>query len=368
MTDPRLQRLARTLVHYCVAVREGDRVALPASEAAAPLLREVYREVLRAGGHPYPMVAVDGLDEILYAEASDAQLDHVNAFDALARGELEGLIAMRGATNTRALSGVDPARQRRRSQAYRPVQEASMARTAAGAFRWATTLYPTAAHAQDAEMSLVDFEDFVFRATFSDEEDPVAAWRAVSQRQQRVVDWLKGRREVVVQGPDVDMRLSIAGRTFINSDGRRNMPSGEIFTGPVEDSVEGWARFRFPAIHNGRAVEGIELRFERGRVVRASATKNQDYLLAMLDADEGARTLGEWAVGTNERIDRFIGNILFDEKIGGTIHMAIGAGYPETGSRNKSAVHWDMICDMRDGGRIVVDGETIYDSGRFLVG
>ena len=368
MTDPRLQRLARTLVHYCVAVREGDRVALPSSASAAPLVREVYREVLRAGGHPYPMVSLDGLDEIFYAEASDAQLDHVNAFESLARGEFEALISMRGASNTRALGDVDPARQSRRARAYRAVQEASMARAASGAFRWTATLFPTAAHAQDAEMSLTAFEDFVFRATYSDADDPVAEWRAVSERQQRVVDWLAGKRDVVVQGPDVDMTLSIAGRTFINSDGRRNMPSGEVFTGPVEDSVNGWARFRYPAIHNGRSVEGVQLRFEGGRVVEATATKNQDYLLAMLDADEGARTLGEWAIGTNERIDRFVGNILFDEKIGGTIHMAIGAGYPETGSVNKSAVHWDMICDMRQGGRISVDGETIYDSGRFLIG
>jgi len=228
-------------------------------------------------------------------------------------------------------------------------------------------LFPTAAHAQDAQMSLTDFENFVFRATFCDQEDPVAAWRAVSERQQRIVDHLAGKREVVVTGPDVDLRLSIAGRTFVNSDGRRNMPSGEVFTGPVEDSVEGWARFRYPAIHNGRAVEGIVLRFEGGRVVEATAERNQDYLLAMLDTDEGARRLGEWAIGTNDRIDRFIGNILYDEKIGGTIHMAVGAGYPETGSQNRSALHWDMICDMRGGGRITVDGEPFYDSGRFLI-
>lgn len=368
MTDPRLPKLARLLVGYCTEVRPGDRVALLASDAAAPLVREVYREVLRAGAHPYPLIALDGLDRIFYEEASDEQLAHVSAFDELVRADFEVFISMRGARNTRALSGVDPARQKLRARAYTGLFERSMARTAADELRWCGTLFPTQAHAQDADMSLPDFEDFVFGAMGLDEEDPLSTWRAVHEEQQRYVDWLDGKELVEVKGPNVDMRLSIAGRGFVNSDGRKNMPSGEIFTGPVEDSVEGWVRFSYPAIHNGREVDGIELRFEQGRVVSATAEKNEAYLLQMLDTDEGARYLGEWAIGTNRYIDRFIRNILFDEKIGGTIHMAIGAGYPQTGSVNRSGVHWDMICDMRDGGEIIVDGEKIYDSGRFLIG
>jgi aminopeptidase len=228
-------------------------------------------------------------------------------------------------------------------------------------------MFPTNAFAQDAEMSLEEFEDYVYRTTYADTGDPIAAWQAVHDRQQRLVDWLKGKKDVVVKGPNVDMTLSIDGRTFINSDGKHNMPSGEIFTGPVEDSVNGWVRFTYPAVTHGREVEGIELRFEDGRVVEATAEKNEAFLLSQLDTDPGARYLGEWAIGTNEMIDRFIRNILFDEKIGGTIHMAVGAGYPETGSQNKSAVHWDMICDMRDGGQILVDGELFYDSGEFRI-
>jgi aminopeptidase len=187
----------------------------------------------------------------------------------------------------------------------------------------------------------------------------------MSARQLQLVEWLKGKREVRVEGPDAELSLSIAGRTFINSDGRRNMPSGEIFTGPVETSVSGRVRFSYPAIYAGREVEGIELRFEDGKVVEASARKNEAFLHTVLDTDPGARYLGEFAIGTNEGIDRFTKSILFDEKIGGTIHMAVGAGYPETGSTNESGVHWDMICDMRNGGRIWVDGELFYESGRF---
>jgi aminopeptidase len=367
MTDTRIDNLARTLVTYCIDVRPGDHVAVLGGPAAAPLIREVYRQVLRAGGFPYALVTLDGLAEMQFAEATEAQLQHVSRIDQMVRGEFEAMISIASSTNTRSLSGVDPARQRMRALAYGDLMHTFMTRSASGEFRWVGTLFPTEAYAQDAEMSLADFEDFVFGTTHADEDDPVASWRAVHHAQQRLVDWLKGHREVRVEGPNVDMTLSIEGRTFVNSDGRHNMPSGEIFTGPVETSAEGWVRFTYPAVTHGREVEGIELRFEKGRVVHATAQKNQAFLQAQLDTDEGARYLGEWAIGTNDRIDRFVKNILFDEKMGGTMHMAVGAGYPETGSRNASAVHWDMICDMRQGGRITIDGVPFYESGRFLV-
>jgi aminopeptidase len=243
-----------------------------------------------------------------------------------------------------------------------------MRRSAAGEHRWVGTLFPTNAYAQEADMSLSDYEDFVYGACFADKEDPAAEWTRMANTQQKLVDWLVGKKEVKVEGPNIDLTLSIEERTFINSHGRRNMPCGEIFTGPVENSVNGWVRFSYPAIQNGREVSGIELYFEEGKVVKATAKKNEDFLHSMLDSDAGARYLGEFAIGTNNSINRFTKSILFDEKIGGTIHMAVGAGYPETGSNNKSSVHWDMICDMRDGGKIWVDGTEFYDSGKFLVG
>jgi aminopeptidase len=298
---------------------------------------------------------------------SDEQLLHIPPPMKVVFEEYDCLISLGGLDNTRTLSGVDPARQQIARTAGQELMQTFMQRSAAGEFRWVGTMYPTNAQAQEADMSLADFEDFVYSACFVDKEEPVAEWQKMSAMQQQLVDWLVGKKDVKVQGPNVDMTLSIAERTFINSDGQKNMPSGEIFTGPVEESVNGWVRFTYPAIFSGREVEGIELRFEDGKVVEASAKKNEEFLISVLDTDPGARYLGEWAVGTNNGIQRFTKSILYDEKIGGTIHMAVGNGYPETGSKNKSVVHWDMICDMRDGGKIWVDDELFYDSGKFTV-
>jgi len=242
-----------------------------------------------------------------------------------------------------------------------------MERAAAKELKWAIAMFPTAAHAQDAEMSLSELEDFVYSTTFADSDDPVGEWRRIHDEQQRLVDWLAGKEHVEVKGPNVDLTLSIKDRAFINADGLDNMPSGEIFTSPVEDSMKGTVRFTYPAIEGGREVDGVELTFEGGRVVQATARKNEDYLHEMLETDEGARVAGEFAIGTNKRINRFTKNILFDEKMGGTIHIALGAGFEEIGGKNVSGLHWDMICDMRDGGQIFVDDELFYESGEFKV-
>jgi aminopeptidase len=367
MTDARVDKLAKLLTNYCVEVQPGDRVAILGSYAAYPLVKETYRQVLRAGGHPMVQMMEDDFQEILYKEGNDDQLEYVPEPMKLVSETFECRIGIRGANNTRSMSGVDPQKQRQRQMAFRELMEISMRRSAAGEHRWVGTLYPTDAYAQEADMSLSDFEEFVYAACHADKDDPVAEWLKVSAEQQKFVDWLKGKEQVRVKGPSIDLTLSIAGRTFINSDGKRNMPSGEIFTGPVEDSANGWVRFSYPAIVAGREVAGVELRFEAGKVVEASAEKNQEFLLSALDSDEGARYLGEFAVGTNYGIDRFTKNILYDEKIGGTIHMALGSGYPETGSKNKSSIHWDMICEMRNGGQIWVDDELFYENGQFKI-
>ncbi|MFZ0545959.1 MAG: aminopeptidase [Candidatus Promineifilaceae bacterium] len=367
MADPRIVRLAKLLTHYCVEVKPGDKVIINSGFAALPLVQETYREVIRAGGHPLAFWQDESLSEIRIKEANDEQLAFIHEPQKLIVETYDCSIGIRSAENTRTMSAADPAREAISRNANREILATYMRRSAAGEFRWVGTLFPTNAFAQEADMSLSDYEDFVYSACFADKEDPVAEWHKFSTMQQKLVDWLAGKKEVKVQGPNVDLTLSIAERTFINSDGRRNMPSGEIFTGPVEDSVNGWVRFTYPAIQNGREVSGVELYFENGKVVKATAQKNETFLQSMLDTDAGARFLGEFAIGTNNGIDRFTKSILFDEKIGGTIHMAVGAGYPETGSKNKSSIHWDMICDMRDGGSIWVDGTEFYNSGRFLV-
>lgn len=373
MADIRIENLAKTIVHYSTKIRAGDHVAIIGSPLAEDLIKEIFRYTLRAGGYPYPFLGIellrgmDGLDEILFKEASDEQLQHIPRTDRMIMEDFEVMISIRSQANTRSLTQIDPAGQVMRARARSGLMERFFQRAAEGSLRWCTTLFPTQAYAQDAEMSLAEFADYLYGATFADQPDPIAEWHKIREQQQKLVDWLKGKRHVQVRGPDVELELSIEGRTFINSDGAQNMPSGEIFTGPVEESVNGWVRFTYPAVLDGREVEGVSLRFEDGRVTHASADKNQDFLMKMLEVDAGARYLGEWAIGTNKRINRFIKNILLDEKIGGTFHLALGAGYPQTGSKNKSGIHWDMICDMRSGGEIYVDGELFYRSGEFMV-
>ena len=365
MADPRIHNLAKLLVNYSAAVQPGDKVMLTGGPAAMPLVLETYREIIRAGGLPNLFWDDDRFKEITLNEGNDEQIKYVEDTTELAVGTFDCRITIRSQENTRVLSGIDPAKQQLAAAGRRGLMQTFMERSATGDLRWVGTLFPTNAYAQDADMSLAEFEDFVYAACHADKADPVAEWKKLSRFQQKLVDYLAGKEQVVVKGPNVDLSLSIKGRTFINSDGHKNMPSGEIFTGPVEQSVNGWIRYSYPAIYQGRQVEGIELWFEEGKVVKATAVKNEDYLLSVLDTDEGSRYLGEFAIGTNDEINRFTGSILFDEKIGGTIHLAVGSGYPETGSQNRSAVHWDMICDMRDGGEIWVDGELFYQNGRF---
>lgn len=367
MTDPRVEKLAEVLVTYSTAVQPGDKVLVRGGTMAEPLLKAVYAKVLQAGGHPLMRVSLPGTEELFFRYASDEQLQHVPEPLKLVIETYDVSIGIGGAENTKALSGVDPAKMVLRNQAQTELMKTYLQRSASGEFRWVGTIFPTNAYAQDAEMSLSEYEDFVYGACMPEPDDPVGYWQRFSAWQQRIVDWFKGKERVHVIGPETDLHLSIAGRVFINSDGKHNMPSGEVFTGPVEDSVEGHVYFSYPAIHQGREMTGVRLWFEGGRVVKASAEKNEEFLLKTLDTDEGSRYVGEFAIGTNEGITRFTRQILFDEKIGGSFHMAVGAGYPETGSKNESAIHWDMICDLRDGGEIWVDDELLYKNGEFVI-
>ena len=367
MADYRVENLAKVIVDYCLSVKPKDRVAVIGSTLSETLMLAIQRAVLRAGGYPHLFPFFPGSEYIRFSESNDDQLDFVSPIMKMAFEEFECLASLYSMANTRALTNIDPAKQGRVAKAQAEIMKRYMERAATGELKWAVTMFPTNAHAQDAEMSLAEFEDYVYSTMYVDTDDPVKEWRKIHDEQQRYVDWLSGKEELVVKGPNVDLTLSIKDRVFMNSDGVNNMPDGEIDTSPIEDSVEGWIRFTYPAIRQGKEVEGVELKFEKGKVVEASAEKNQDFLISILDTDGGARYLGEFAIGTNKRINRFIKNILFDEKIGGTIHMALGFGYPETGSVNKSAIHWDMICDMRDGGQIFADGELFYESGEFKV-
>ncbi len=371
MADPRVSKFANVLVQHSARVVPGDRILLEGTTAAEPLLRELYIQILEKGGHPHLMMALPGMmpfsqDEMYLTYAKDTQLDFVPTFYKLAYEQFEGRIRIHSATNTKGTSNIDPNKIQRRGKATSVITEAQFRRGGAGEFKWVTTLYPTEAYAQDASMSLKEYEDFVFGAVHTSEDDPIAFWKSVEQKQQSAVDFMKGKSQVILRGPNVDLTLSVKGRTFMNSFGTFNMPDGEIYTGPVEDSVNGWVKFTYPANYGGTSVEGAELTFSNGRVETAKAEKNQDFLLKTLESDAGSRHLGEFAIGTNFDIQQFTGNILFDEKIGGSFHMALGAGYPETGSKNKSSIHWDMICDMRTDAEILVDGVLFYKNGQFV--
>ncbi len=367
MTDPRIEKLADVLVNYSVGVKRGDKVGIQGSAVAEPLLKAIYVKVLKAGGFPMVLAALPGIEELFYRHASDEQLQYVHEPVRMITEKYDGLISLMSFDNTKALSNVPPANMVLQQKAMREVLQIFMQRSARNELHWVGTLFPTNAHAQDARMGLVEYEDFVYGACLPDPDDPIGHWRRFSAWQERIVSWLKGKKEVRVLGPDTDLRLRIEGRPFINCDGKKNMPDGEVFTSPIEDSVEGHVCYSYPAIYRGREVAGVRLRFEKGRVVKATADQNEDFLLETIGADEGARRVGEFAIGTNKGVTRFTGSTLFDEKISGTFHMALGASIPESGGKNLSAVHWDMVCDLRRGGEIRVDGEVLHKDGKFVI-
>jgi aminopeptidase len=354
VTGPDPDAFAALLCDWCLDVHERDYVLVFTTPRAASVVRALNRAMISRGAWPPGIrIAIPGLAEDFYRLAPDDLLDNYTPQDLAEMERTDAYLRIDAPENTRALTGIDPATVARAARARQPVQEVRMGK------RWCGTLWPTPALAQDAGMSDDDYAAFVERALFLDRPDPVAAWRELSDRQQTVVDRLNEAREIHIAAPGTDLRLRVDGRTWINSNGRRNMPSGEVFTGPIEDSANGTVRFTIPSSPRGVLVEDVTLTFEDGRVTTATAARGQDYLDAALATDPGARFLGEIGIGTNPGIDRPSGAILLDEKMAGTVHLALGRSYPETGGRNSSALHWDLLCDLRAGGRLTADGEAI---------
>jgi aminopeptidase len=367
MRDQRADALAQILVRYSTQVEKGDVCVIQGTTTAEPLVLAVYEEVLRAGGLPIIQMSPEEASASFFRLASDEQLDWIPPTAEWSAENADVRLAIMADANSRALSQADPKKQARNQKARKPLMETSMRRSAAGEYRWALTLFPTHAYAGEAGMSLGEYEDFYYDACLATDGDPVTAWARQADEVNRLSAWMEGREEVRIEGPGTDIRLGVAERAWIPCAGRHNMPDGEFFTGPVEDSVEGEVSFSFPATYGGREVSGVRFRFEGGKVVDASAERGEEFLIEMLDTDDGARRLGELGIGTNYGIATGTKEILLDEKIGGTVHMAIGMSYPESGGKNDSAVHWDMVCDLRRGGSITVDGTELQRDGRFLV-
>ena len=369
MSDPRLDKLAKVLVSYSTAVKAGELVRINGSTVAEPLAVAIYRAVIEAGGHPHVRLVPDECAELKLDLAADEQLLYEDPLELEAVERCDVSIGIWAQDNTKALSGTEPKRQALVSQGRKSYVHRFLQRAADGALRWSGTQFPCQSSAQDAQMSLAAYEQFVYSAGKLDLDDPAAAWRETSEQQQRIVDHLNQVHEGRFTTPEgTDLTVGVEGRTWINCDGHENFPDGEVFTGPIEDATQGVVYYSFPAVHGGRECDGIRLEFRDGRVVDATAQRGEEFLIAMLDQDPGARVLGEIAVGTNYSVQQYTKNTLFDEKIGGTFHAAVGAAYPETGGKNESGLHWDMVCDLRTGGQILADGEAISINGRFVDG
>lgn len=366
MSDPRVIKLAEVLVHYSLDIKPGQKFLISASPLASELTLAVYETAIKKGAHVLVEQPLDETQEIFYKLASDEQLDFVSPIEKLITETFDATLYIGASSNRRFLSGVDPKRTARNNNAYSDVLKTQMERFTRGELHWCVTLYPNNANAQDADMSLHDYTEFVFSAGKLNEADPAASWAEQGKRQNKLVEWLKGHSNVILKGTYIDLSLSIKDRIFISADGKVNFPDGEIFTGPVENSANGWVRFGYPAIYMGQEITDIELWFENGKVVREKANKNQELLTSNLNMDEGARYLGEWGIGTNYGITKFTKSMLFDEKIGGTIHLAVGASFPVTGGKNESALHWDMLCDMTES-EVIIDGDLFYKDGKPVI-
>ncbi len=361
MRDERLKKLARVLVDYSLEVRAGEQVIINSEASAEPLIKEVYARLLQVGASPVMQVSVPGTQELFFEYAQDIHYEKIPSIRRFTYEEADAQIGILAPTNTRALANVDPEKQQALGKLNQPLQEIMLQKD-----RWVLTLFPTTALAQESDMGLEEYEEFVFEAMALGEEDPVEFWRKKAGKQARLIERLERARQIRIVGPETDLRLSIEGRKFVNGDGKHNMPCGEVFTGPVEDSATGHIFFGVPVAVAGREVSGVRMHFEEGKVVEASAEKGEEYLNAMLDADAGSRFLGELGIGTNYGIPRPSRNILFDEKLGGTVHLAVGRSYAQTGGKNDSSVHWDLICDLHEGGEIYADDELLQRGGEFV--
>lgn len=366
MIDSRLNNLAKVLVHYSANVKKDDFVIVQAGDIALPWIIEVAKEAVSVGAHVETLVDIPEMSELMLKIASEQQLLQERFIQRQVIERADVWLTAWGDKNTRCNANIDPARLQIAARGQSTWRKIYSERMGNGTLRWCGTLFPTQANAQEADMSLWEYEDFVYSAGLLDKDDPIAEWQRVHREQDRWVKYLNDKHEIHIISKGTDIIVNTSSRRWINCDGKENFPDGEIFTSPVENAINGHITFSFPGIYMGKAIEGIYLEVKDGKVVKAAAQKGEDLLKALLDTDEGASYFGEVAIGTNYGIQRFTRNMLFDEKIGGTVHMATGDSMPEAGGRNRSTIHWDMLCDMRKGGEIYADDQLFYKDGYFI--
>jgi aminopeptidase len=362
-----LQKYAKLLIDYCLEIQKGEKLYISSTTAAIPLIKEIYRYGMKKGGIIEMDLSFPDQNKIFFDHADEAQLNYIPILKDKALHEFDAYLVIKAPHNIMETQNVDASKRRTHQKAFSALNQTYFDRTATGSLKRSLCLYPTQASAQMAGMSLDEYADFVFNACRLEAEDPTKEWLAVRKRQQNLVDFLNKADKIIYRNAHTDISFSTKGRIWINSDGRTNMPSGEVFTGPIESSVNGTVHFDYPSVFMGKEVSGITLTVKDGQVIKWEAKVGEEVLDEVFSVD-GSRYFGEVAIGTNYKIQRPTKNILFDEKIGGTIHMAVGQSYKQTGGKNKSSIHWDMIANMRDGGEIMVDGELVYRNGQFLNG
>lgn len=365
--DNRITKHAEVLLKYSLDLKEGEKIVIVGDVATMPLIKESYRLAVELGALPQAIINSEELKEILLKGGSEEQIKYVPDSVKKVFETADVLLSLFGGLNTRMLSNVNPEKLKLSAQGSSEITRIFFERIAKKEVRWCGTMFPNQANAQEANMSISEYENFVYEAGHIDKKDPMAEWKKIEKKQKDICKILNDKKYLRIVSKDTDLKMSIKGRKWVNCCGRVNFPDGEVFTGPVEDSVEGHIRFSFPGIYGGREIEDIQLTFERGKVIKATAAKGQELLIQLLETDKGARFVGEIAAGTNYNIEKFTRHMLFDEKIGGTVHLAIGRSIPESLGKNQSAIHWDMLCDMKKGGKIFADGELIYQNGIFLI-
>ncbi|MEP0815001.1 MAG: aminopeptidase [bacterium] len=367
MSDLRVERLADLLINYSLKVKKNDLVVIAGSVIAEPLIKEAMKAVMARGAHPTTRLAFEWQDELFFQMAADHQLSFTNPFVLHQMEKMDKFLGVWAGENSKKLTTVDPAKIAKVSQARRPISDIFSERDASGSLQWVGTIYPAAGEAQDAEMGTEEWADFCYSACLCDKPNPAKRWKEVRDHQKEMVKFLEKAKIFRIQAEGTDLTLDCTGRRWINCCGEKNMPDGEVFTAPIETATTGKIRYTVPTVYGGREVNDIELTFKAGKVVKNKAAKGGEILSAMIEQDAGAKILGEFAIGTNFGIKNYTKNILFDEKIGGTVHLALGRCYKECGGTNESALHWDMICDLRQGGTLTADGKKILVDGKILI-
>jgi len=361
-----VEKFADVLINYSLQMKPNEHILVLTTHEANELNLEIYKNAIMAGAYPYLIYEDDEFQEIYFHNASNDQLKQANDLKIYALKHSDAFLLILASSNVKSLNNINSEKIFMNATANKEFNDIWFGQVKYSKdFRWCAALFPTSAQAQEAEIGELEYRKFVFNAGKLNETDPINCWKNSSSDQNRWVNWLTGKNQIKLKGANIDLTLSVEDRKFIVCDGKLNFPDGEIFCCPIEDSANGWVKFTYPVIFDGKEILDLKLWFENGKVVKHQASRGNEFMTSILETDEGAKVLGELGIGTNYEINLFTKHMLLDEKIGGTIHLAIGHGFSEFGGVNNSIIHLDMLCDMKES-EIIVDDELFYKNGKFI--